>query len=104
VFFDGTRFNKPSSSNCWFIKIGSLEIWFIKIGSSKIWFIEIGSLEIVFGRCPFAKNYICIGQARQADVAPAVLKWRYLIILFIYQSDHLHKNFLSCVYTANADT
>jgi hypothetical protein len=93
VFLKGTRFNKPCSSNSWFIKIGSLEIGFIEIGSSKIWFVEIGSLEIVFGQCPFAKNYICFGQARQANVATAVLKWRYLIVLYLYQSGFLHEKF-----------
>jgi hypothetical protein len=99
---------------------GSSKLVHQKSGSSKsVQHQKSGSLKLVHqksaslnsdhwklysGDVHLPKIKFVSGQARQADVAPAVLKWLCLIVLYLYKSDYLHKNALSCVCAAKTYT
>ena len=105
---------------CFSIGYGSINRVHPTAGSSKSVHKKSGSLKLVHQKSGSSLQSVhwksCLGyvhspnikfasgRARQADVAPAVLKWRFLIVLYLYKSDYLHKKFLFCVCAARTDT
>jgi hypothetical protein len=91
--------------NCLHLKFGSSKSVHLESGSSKLVHQKSGSLKSVhwkwcLGDVQLPKIKFAAMRARPADVAPAVQKWRYFILMYLYKSVYLHNNFLSGVCAA----
>ena len=81
------------SMNCVHRKSSSSKSVHLESGSSKIWFIEIGSLKTVFRAMSIYPKLNLQLAGAGGFVAPAIIKWRYLIVKNLFKSVCLNHSF-----------